>query len=202
MKKILALIIALVFLTLLILSSCSKNDDLLTSNYWIKYKRGKPNYLVKFNDNGEFINFNRLDDNFKYQIIQNRLIITKSSGEKQKFFIKVLNSQELKLSVINDIGTGDIDLFKVAKKNQYFLGSWIKINKGEHYKITLETDNKGILEEEVNEYIAKKPIKYSVKDEKNVLLNGIEYEYAFSDDIMDLELIAKDGNKINLTRIK
>ncbi|MFH1049753.1 MAG: hypothetical protein V1779_02345 [bacterium] len=202
MKKIILLFFALVLFSIPFLSSCTKSNDDITRNFWIKYKRGKPNYLVKFNNDGKFINFNRLEDKFKYQIIQNRLIITKSSGEKQKYFIKVLTSELLKLSEINDIGTMDIDIFKVAGSSDYFLGSWIKINKGDTYRLTLETDGKGVIEEEVNEYIAKKPIKYSVKKNNLIFLNGKEYSYSFSNDIMDLELIGKEGNKVSLTRIK
>ena len=195
-------ILVLLLLILFFLSSCSKGDDNLTNNYWIKYKRGKPNYIVKFTKEGKFINFNRLENKFKYQIIQNRIIITKSSGEKQKFFIKVLTPKEMKLSEINDIGSMDIDYFKVAEIKDYFLGSWIKINKGENYKLTLESEGEGAVEEQVNEYIAAKPLKYSIKNDSIIFLNGIEYKFSFSEDIMDLELLATDGSNICLTRMK
>ncbi len=202
MKKIIYYILALVVFSIPFLLSCTKNEGELTNNFWIKYKRSKPNYLVKFYEDGNFINFNKLDDKFKYQIIQNRLIITNSRGEKERYFIKVLTPELLKLSEINDIGSLDIDLFRVAAPKDYFLGNWIKINKGETYKLSIDTDGEGIVEEQVNEYIAKKPIKYSVKGNNIIFLNGIEYKYTFSSNLMDLELIGNDGNKISLTRIK
>lgn|GEM_PF-5027987 len=201
MKTTICYILATIFLSLFFLSSCSKDDSNLTNNYWIKYKKGKPNYIVKFTEDGKFINFNRLEDKLKYQVIQNRIIITKSSGEKQKFFIKVLTKKELKLSEINDIGSMDIDLFRVAKTNDYFLGNWIKINKGNGYKLTLEPEGTGIIEEEVNEYIATKPVKYSLV-QNSILINNMKYEFSFSEDLMDLELTAENGDKISLTRIK
>lgn len=188
-------------LLIILIVACSKPNDELTTRYWIKYKKGKPNFLVKFNKDGRYINFNKLNEVYKWEIIQNRLIITNSLGVKQKFFIKSLTNKELKLSEISEIGETNIDLFKVAKEKDFFLGNWIKINKGNNYRLTFEYDSKAIIEEEVNEYIATKPISYIVKD-NIITLNNDDYRYKFSDDLMELELISANNEKIILTRMK
>ncbi|ROL61251.1 hypothetical protein D9V86_06745, partial [Bacteroidetes/Chlorobi group bacterium ChocPot_Mid] len=110
MKQKLLTIFSAVLLIIFI-SACSKPNDELTTRYWIKYKKGKPNFLVKFSNDGKYINFNKLNESYKWEIIQNRLIITNSLGVKQKFFIKSLTKKELKLSEISDIGESNIDMF-------------------------------------------------------------------------------------------
>jgi len=131
MLKKLNIILILTIILAVMLESCSDGEDSLTDKYWVKYKRSKPNYLVKFTDDGKFINFNKLAEPIKYHIIQNRIIFTEETGEKEKFFIKTLTSHEMKLSEINDIGEMDIDYFRAAEEEDYLLGSWIKIDKGE-----------------------------------------------------------------------
>lgn len=195
------LTICMAVLLIIIAGACSKPNDELTTKYWIKYKKGKPNFLVKFSIDGKYINYNKLNESYKWEIIQNRLIITNSLGVKQKFFIKSLTKKELKLSEISDIGETDIDLFKAANEKDYFLGDWIKINKGNNYRLTFDNDEKGLIEEEVNEYIAKKTITYKVQD-SIISINNEKYRYRFSNDLMELELNSTNNDKIILTRMK
>ena len=182
--------------------SCSESNNELTSSYWVKYKKSQPNYLVKFTHDGKYINYNKLTQSYTYQVIQNRIIITDSKGEKQRFFIKSISSNELKLSEINDAGSPDIDYFRKAEAGDLFLGTWIKISKGNHFVLTLLANAKGLLEEEVNGYIGKKEIKYSVKPNNVLAVDDKLYEYKLSEDLMNLELIGIDKNKLSLTREK
>lgn len=182
--------------------SCSESNNELTSCYWVKYKKSQPNYLVKFTADGKYINFNKLTQSYSYQVIQNRIIITDSKGEKQKFFIKSISPKELKLSEINDAGSLDIDYFRKAEAIDLFLGRWIKISKGNHFVLTLSANGKGLLEEEVNGYIGKKEIKYSVKPNNVIAVDDKLFEYKFSEDLMNLEFIDIDKNLLSLTREK
>ncbi|ROL58127.1 hypothetical protein D9V86_11780, partial [Bacteroidetes/Chlorobi group bacterium ChocPot_Mid] len=109
--------------------------------------------------------------------------------------------KELKLSEISDIGESNIDMFKAAKEKDFFLGDWVKINKGNNYRLTFEYDGKGLIEEEVNEYIAKKPITYKVND-SIITMNNENYRYKFSNNLMELELSSANNEKIILTRMK
>lgn len=185
-----------------LLNSCTKNkEELLTEKYWTKYKRSIPNYPVKFTNEGYYINYNKLSSKTKYQIIQNRIIFTNILGEKEKYFIKLLTDKELKLSEISDVGTPDIDYYMKSKPEDYFLGTWIKQTKG-HYELQMSANGDAKVEEEISGYIGKKEIKYSVRSNNIISIDGKEYIYKFSDDIIDLELTANDGSVLNLTRKK
>jgi len=197
MKKILLMMLLSAFFI-----SCSESNEDLTSSFWVKYKKSQPNYLVKFGTDGKFVNFNKLTQTYTYQVIQNRIIITDSKGEKQKFFIKSISPTELKLSEINDAGSLDIDYFRKAEATDFFLGTWIKISKGNHYILTLLANGKGLLEEEVNGYIGQKEIKYTVKQKDVLAVDDKLFEYKFSDDLINLELIDSDKNVLTLTREK
>jgi hypothetical protein len=184
------------------LFSCSENSKDITSNYWIKYKKNQPNYLVKFTADGKFINFNKLAQSYKYQIIQNRVIITDEKGEKQKFFIKTLTSNELKLSEISDAGSSDIDYFRKALIKDFFIDIWRKVSKGNHNVITFLPEGKGVFEEEVNGYIGKREIKYSVKPNNFISIDNQLYQFRFSEDLINLELISDKKEVISLIREK
>lgn len=202
MKRILNLFVLNTAIISLLLISCSKDDNSLTGKFWVKYKKSKPNYIVMFGDKGEYINYNRLNAKFTYQIIQNRIIFTDEFGEKEKFFIKVITKNELKLSEINESGIANIDYFKAASTEDCFLGNWIRINKGTHYELTFESGGNVIIEEEIGGYIGKKEVKYSVKGNNKLLIDSLEYQFKFTDDIMDAELVGTSGEKISLTRAR
>ena len=200
-RKLNFIIFSALIISLLVIS-CSKEENSLINKYWVKYKKAKPNYIVKFGDNGEYINYNRLNAKFSYQIIQNRIIFTDEFGEKEKFFIKIKTKNELKLSEINESGIANIDYFKAAATEDYFLGNWIRINKGSHYEITFEPGNNAIIEEVINGYIVKKEVNYSTKHDTTLFLDTLAYKFTFSGDIMDVVLKNPSGEKISLTRAK
>lgn len=200
MKNIKFLISSLILL-LLILGSCSKQEEILTSKYWVRYKKSKANHIVKFKKNGDFIDYDNLDDELNYQIIQGRLIISDKKGETKKYFINQINENILELSRIDELGTKDIDFYRKARSQDLFLGKWLSDNPSKFYYTTFEANGKIKIEVNVNDYLAKTNSKYKLKD-SGIIINKTKYKYKFSSDLMHLELIETNGNVYNLKRKK
>ncbi len=192
--------VSLILLLFIVLGSCSKQEETLTTQYWVRYKKSKPSYIVKFKRNGEFINYNNLNDKLNYQIIQGRLIISDNKGEAKKYFIKQLDDNILELSRIDELGTKDIDFYRKARKQDLFLGKWVSNNTSKFYQTTFENNQKIKIENNVNNYLAKRKYTYKLKDSNFIIIDSTQYKYKFSEDLMQLNIIESNGINYNLKR--
>lgn len=192
----------LTLLIFVLLSSCSNEKKNLTNQYWIRYKNSKPSYVVKFKENGEFINYNKLDVKLNYQIIQGRLIISDEKGESKKYFIKQITKDVIELSRIDELGTKDIDFYRKARQQDLLLGKWHCNNPSNFLNTTFEANNKVKIEVNVNDYLAKINTEYKLIKPDTLIINKIPYKYILSDDLMKLKLIRSNKEIFLLNRDK
>jgi len=192
--------ISFIVLFFILFTSCSNDEKTLTNQYWVRYKKSKPSYIVKFKSNGDFINYNKLNDKLTYKIIQGRLIIADKKGESKKYFIKQISNDLLELSRIDELGTKDIDLYRKAKKQDLFLGKWYGNNPSKFLNTSFEANGKVKIQVNVNDYLAKINTKYKLKDTDIIFINKTVYKFKMTNDLMKLTLTDSTGKTYILKR--
>jgi len=196
MKKYFNLIFILIFL-----SSCANKQELIINKYWVKYKSNQPKLIVKFTKDGKFINYNKLEQIYTYSIIQNRLVITDSKGERKKYFIKSLTNNTLKLSEIIEVGNPEIEFYRAAKLNDYFLGKWIYAKNNTFYAYEFSGNYIVNIDETVNNITQQKKLKYTVKNDSTIQIGSQKFNFIFENDIKKLILTTPNKETITLNRI-
>jgi len=183
-----------------LLFSCSERNDLLTEKYWTKYKKNQPNSIVKFTSDGKFINYNKLEKNYTYKIIQNRLIITDTKGEIKKYFIKSLSNKELKLTEIIEVGDPQIDYYKQAQIQDFFLGQWIHYKNNSLYIYIFTGDTFVTIDESKENITQQKKLKYNVKNDSTIQIGSQKFKYKFENDLKKLILMTPNNETLTLIR--
>jgi len=193
------------FLSVLLLiaitfAACSDKESYMTGKYWVKYKKNKPQTLVKFAEDGQFIRYDKLHLNQTYSFNRNRLIIADDSGKDEHYLIETLTPEELKISRVSELNEEKVIIYRIAREEDKFLGQWQGKKDDIDVKIDFSPEEKLKYEEMVEGWEFEKDKKYIVKLNNTIIINNEVSQYSFSDDMLSLEIISASGIVYKLTR--
>jgi len=193
------------FLSLLLLiaitfAACSDKESYMIGKYWVKYKKAKPQTLVKFTENGQFIRYDKLNLNQTYKFNRNRLIIADDMGKNEHYLIETMTPEEFIISKVSELNEEKVIIYRIAREEDKFLGQWLGKKNDIDVKIDFSPEEKLKYEEMVQGWEFEKDKKYIVKLNNTIIINNEVSQYSFSDDMLSLEIISESGIVYKLTR--
>ncbi len=179
------------------LSSCQSDKDLICDGYWVE--NDAENSLVKFSDDGRFINIRNPESNINYEIDGNEMILI-SDSEKHKLKIKTVSDMEFVIGNDNE----DFSFFR-ATPGDYFFGIWLGQGASKNIKFTFAEKNNGYLTVIDDTLTHTEFFTYQLIDSEMIIYKqdkGIDtVNYNFEDELNELYLTNKNNKVIELKRM-
>jgi hypothetical protein len=181
---------------IMLIISCQQDKDFIQKGYWVE--NDAENSLVRFTEDGRFINIRNPESNIRYKIDGNEMILR---SDKDVYSLKIKSASDMEFVIGND--KEDFTFFR-ATPADFFYGIWHGQGESDHLEFSFAEKSNGYLT--IN-YDTTKHIEFFTYQ----LINSeiIIYKqdktidtvvFNFSDDLNMLKLINKNGGTIELER--
>jgi len=177
--------------------ACQSKEDILQKGYWVE--NDAENSLVRFTENGRFLNIRNPESNIKYEIDGSEIIFI-SSGNSHR--LKIKSATDMIVVLANN--AEEFTFFR-ANPSDYFFGIWQGKGQSHNIEFSFAEKNNGYLTiiEDTSKHVEF--FTYQLVNSKMIIykqdktLDTVTFE--FSDDLMDLSLHNKNNSKIALQRV-
>jgi hypothetical protein len=181
----------------LFIISCNSNEELIENTYWVRIKNDKTKGLVKFDNNGEYVFYEKLHKKYKYQISSHQLNFTEDNGEVKKYRIISMTKDIIKLEDYEAVDANDTIVFRRAENKDFILGSW----RSDRDKSKLYFDDKRIIEMQLDKdtFNILKSTVYDVR-KNEIIIDGNPYALKFDNDYRKLRILNNGKTMFDLRR--
>jgi len=182
--------------TFSLIISCQSEKDVIQNGFWVE--NDAENSLVKFTEDGTFLNIRYPDNKIKYEVEGSEIIFS-SEDDVYRLTIKSASEMEIVLSKENE----EFSFFR-ATPADYFFGIWQGTDESSNIEFTFAEKNNGYLSitedtTKHNEFFTYQILQNELiiyKQDKTI--DTVVFD--FSDDLMKLSLFNKKNSEIRLTR--
>jgi hypothetical protein len=185
------------FMAFVLLAACQTDEDMIQKGYWVE--NDAENSLVRFTEDGRFLNIRNPGNNISYEIDGNSIIF--SSGD-DSYTLKIETVSDMAVVLVNN--DEEFTFFR-ANPSDYFYGIWQGKEQSSNIEFTFAEKNNGYLSIMGDTSKHVEFFTYQLVNSEMIIYKQDKtidtVLFDFSEDIMDLSLTNKKNSKILLERM-
>jgi hypothetical protein len=171
----------------MIFAACQTDKDMIQKGYWVE--NDAENSLVRFTEDGRFLNIRNPRNKIRYEIEDNSIIF---NSEDEKYELKIQTVSDMAVVLVNN--DEEFTFFR-ANPSDYFYGIWQGKEQSSNIEFTFAEKNNGYLSiiEDTSKHVEF--FTYQLVNSEMIIykqdktIDTVVFE--FSEDIMNLSLINK-----------